>query len=38
MRDLSTTQCVPYVIQPNKPRLMVDWSTSTALLGGQEVW
>ena len=37
MRDLSTTQCVPYVIQSNKPRLMVDWSTNTSLLGGQEV-
>ena len=37
MRDLNTTQCVPYVIQGNKPRWMVDWSTGTSLLGGQEV-
>ena len=35
-RDLTTTQCVPFVIQADKPKFMVDWNTSTALLGGQE--
>lgn len=40
MRDLTTSQCVPYVVQPNlplTPRQMVDWSTSTSMLAGQEV-
>ena len=40
MRDLTTSQCVAYVVQPNKPlnsRHMVDWAICTTALAGQEV-
>ena len=40
MRDLTTSQCVAYVVQPSKPHTskhMVDWSIHTSALAGQEV-
>jgi len=40
MRDLTTSQCAAFVVQPNKPvhnRHMVDWAICTSALAGQEV-
>ena len=36
-RDLTTVQCVVYVIQKDRAKVLVDWSTPTAVLGGHEV-
>ena len=36
-RDLSPLQCVAYVCPEDKPKMVVDWSTLTTYLAGQEV-
>ena len=36
-RDLTTAQCVVYVIQKDRAKVLVDSATPTAVLGGHEV-
>ena len=36
-RNLSTKSCLVYITHKNNKKHFIDWSTDTALLGGQEV-
>lgn len=36
-RDLSSAQCVAYVMRPNNAKVAVDWNTGSSFLAGSEV-
>ena len=36
-RDISTSQCVAYVVRADKAKVPVDWNTSVSVLAGSEV-